>query len=137
MSAGEVPAIDEARLPYELKRAVEAEGFAVELLGPGSMRVHPEGERLRVTDTEGVELGIVPLYRLREFDPERLRLYAEAALGSFPVGLADQLAEAINASEAVAWAPPDRDWVGVQVGDVRVVAVHRSLVVDGWPEEDR
>lgn len=129
--------LDLARFPHETRRALDRECLLPEMVDPGLyVRPEPDLDLIVVMDRHGNDLCSIALGRLRPIDPERLRPFADAALSALPVDLADQLATAINAGEAVVNDPPDSEWVTVDVGDHKLMAVHRAHLVDGWPDED-
>lgn len=125
--------IDLARMPYEIRRAVEANGFAIEFLTP-PLSVRSEDEGLVVLDRFGAELAVVPRHRLLGFDPERLRPFVGRALETLNDEQAQQLLAAINDGRTTIVDAPDDDRVGVVVDGFKLAAVHRSLLVDDWPE---
>lgn len=134
------PEVDVDRVPFETRRALEENGYFVEMMEAGlSMRRRDDGD-LDVIDCHGETLAAVPLHRLLALDPERLRVATAAALERMPTGLADQVVAAINDGEFVLSDPPDDEVVRLDVplGDRQVVGVfvaHRRVLVPGWPED--
>lgn len=128
--------IDWLRFPYEAKRAVEVMGFALELLDPG-LPVRPEADDLVVLDrhTGGV-LGRIPWWRLRDWDSELVRRCAAKRCAQLELHEADRAVAAINNRDHVVNAPPDEDWVYVDVNGEPFFQAHRRVVVPGWPADD-
>ncbi|WP_406306257.1 hypothetical protein OHA61_34065 [Streptomyces sp. NBC_00885] len=129
--------LDMDRLPFEITRALDENGIIPEMLTPG-LAARPEIGELVIL-SEGEEVCRIPRYRLRTPDPELLRRAAHATLATMPTDIADRCSTAINQGAFEVEAPPDQDYVYVNVflGDgepFKFFKAHRRTVVPGWPE---
>ena len=129
------PTIDEARLPHEIRRALDAAAVLVDALEPG-LYVRPEPGHLVILDASGNELAGLPLYRLWQADYSRLWPLAEVTLERLPQHAADQLLAAMRDDQTTVVDLPSDDYVRVHIAGQPFIAVHRSNLVDGWPDED-
>ena len=129
------PTIDEARFIHETRRALDAAGILVDLLDPG-LHVRSEVDHLVLLDAHGTELATIPRHRLLTADLDRLWPLAEQVLGEVPPHLVDQVLAAFRDNDVKVWDNPTGEWVRVDVAGRKFMVVHRSHLVDGWPEEE-
>jgi hypothetical protein len=124
--------IDPARVPFEIQRSMDRDyGLLPEMVTPGLMAsVDEEADVVRFTERHGREVATVPRYRLRAVDEGML---LAAATRDEPSDTADQIAAAIHGGQ---WAaPPDLDYVTIDLGPGRSMNVGRCLCVPDWPED--
>jgi hypothetical protein len=105
--------------------------------GPLQLTHDASTDELVIHDSDDlVELARFPRSRVFELDPDLMRQAAGAALDQVAadggVGLADQLAAALNEGKIEIIAPPDGEWIRCHVDGFKLFACHRSCVVPGW-----
>jgi hypothetical protein len=123
---------DWRRFPHEVKAAVEASGeVMVDQLDPG-LFARRDGDVVVVTVRDGREVARVPVGCLAALDLDRLEAYLREGGHESSKAAADVVRD--HADRVV--DDPRSTFVEVPTGPGRRYVVHRSAVVDGWPEDD-
>lgn len=133
------------RFRWEARRAIDQAGVTMpELLPVASLNARHE-DGVIVLDSDGLEVGRVPLHRIAQVDPDALFAHlvdaAPALAERFELD-PDLLAHLYRERVARVWEPDEGDLVWVTTMPARGaaqpinVAVPRWLVVPEWPESD-
>ena len=115
---------DWRRFPYESKLAIERNGVLVEQLEPG-LSARRDGDVMRLYVRDGREVGEVHLAYLKSIDWNML----EAHLGDDEDAL-----KAVR--EGRVFDDPTSSYITIDLAPNRWQNIHRSVVVEGWPEGD-
>jgi hypothetical protein len=85
-------------------------------------------------DADLGEVARVPIWRVACFDDDRLYQFICAAVGGLEDP--DEVIADLEVYPADVIDDVDSDWVLVHVNGFRLAAVHRGLLVEGWPHDD-
>lgn len=125
-------AIDEDRIPHEIRRALDQALVLVEGLDPG-LAIRPEDDQLVIVQ-HGQDLAGFPSYRVRAVHLERL---CEQYVKHLSVGEGDQALAELRDGTATVIADPDSEYVEIRRASGRFRhRLHRCNLVEGWPWGD-
>lgn len=130
------PAIDPGRLAVQVRRALDEALMPAEFIDADKLDVTAYPNVVRVL-FDNVEVGRFDRPLVESFDPDRLRPFVACAIfDRFPTWQADQLIAGVNDGRMRIIAPADSDYVRVDIDGVKVAAVHRHCLIDGFPERN-